>query len=262
VGKDNMIIQTNSHGVPLYALFTQGPEVPSNPNAGHIHVTADVYRYGGAIYSNQEPSDTTVFWVKTTQGTDVQIQGGYWFLGDAEWFSGYTFGVDGVYKWDGSAWVGASGALIYDGSKWKPAAPTIVDLSNWVLSVNLEPYGKGSYAGGVLTLKGEKAYGGANDAYWSSYTANDMIDLTPYSQVKAHILSAKSSGWLFVNTNRGDLDKWLSAWLDNLNTKVSIAQTDNETDVSLDVSELSGQYYVGFVVNATGEIKSNKVWLS
>lgn len=257
-----MIIQTNSHGVPLYALFTQGPVLPFNPNAGHIHVTADVYRYGGAIYSNQEPSDTTVFWVKTTQGTDVQIQGGYWFLGDAEWFSGYTFGVDGVYKWDGSAWVGASGAVIYDGSKWKLVAPAIVDLSNWVLTDRVDGYGEGSYVDGVLTLQGKKAYGGAADAYWSSYTTRDMIDLTAYSEVKAHIITTNPYVYLFVNTDRGDVSQWLDSWLNNLNTKAEITWRDHMRDVSLNVSELSGQYYVGFVVNGNGKIQTDKVWLS
>ena len=257
-----MIIQTNSHGVPLYALFTQGPELPSNPNAGHIHVTASTYRYGGAIYSPQEPSDTSVFWVKTTQEAGIQMQGGYWSLGSTKWFSGYTFGIDGVYRWDGSAWAAASGAVIYDGNTWKPAAPSIIDLSNWVLTLKVTDYGEGSYADGVLTLKGKKYYGSAADAYWASYTAMDKIDLTAYSKLKAHIVSATPSGWLFVNTNRGDTDKWLSAWLNSLNTKVSITESDNGTDVQLDVSELSGQYYVGFVVDGNGEIKSNKVWLS
>lgn len=260
-----MIIQANNFGQPWYALFTSGPSLPVNPNKGHIHVTADTYSFGGVVYSQNEPSDHTKFWCKTTVSTDYAILGQMWWndaaANDID-FSRIEFGCDGVYKWDGSAWAAATGAVIYDGSTWKPVTSTIVDLSNWVLTAKFSGYGSGSYADGVITLTGRKYYGSAADAYWSSYTAKDMIDLTPYSQVKAHVISSEPSSYMFVNTNRGDKNEWLDGWLNKASAKVSITSSDNGTDIVLDVSGLSGQYYVGFVVNGDGEVKSNKVWLS
>ena len=260
-----MIIQANNFCQPWNALFTSGPSLPVNPNKGHIHVTADTYRFGGVVYSQNEPSDHTKFWCKTTVSNDYAILGQMWWV-DATvndiGFSRIEFGCDGVYKWDGSAWAAATGAVIYDGSTWKSVTPTIVDLSNWVLTTNVDDYGSGSYADGVLTLTGRVYYGGSTDACWISYTTKDMIDLTSYSQVKAHIISTKSSSYMFVKTNRDDKGTWLSGWINNANAKVSITPSDNEADVVMDVSGLSGQYYLGFVVDGVGEVKSNKVWLS
>lgn len=260
-----MIIQANNFGQPWYALFTTGPSLPVNPNKGHIHVTAETYSFGGVVYSQSEPSDHTKFWCKTTVSNDYAILGQMWWDGAAANnvdYSRIEFGCDGVYKWDGSAWTAATGAVIYDGNTWKPVTPTIVDLSEWVLTTNKSDYGSGSYKGGVLTLTGRVHYGGAADSYWSSYTTNGKIDLTSYSQVKAHIISAESSSYMFVKTNRGDRDTWLSGWIENASAKVSIAPSNNGTDIVMDVSGLSGQYYLGFVVDGVGEVKSNKVWLS
>lgn len=258
-----MIVQPNNFGQPWFVLFTRGPNPPEKPNKGHIHVTSPTYTFGEVIYSPSEPSDHTKLWCKTVASDEYNILGQKWYpvetLND---FSRIEFGCDGVYKWDGSAWAAATGAVIYDGSTWKRVTPTIVDLSNWVLTTKVSGYGSGSYADGVLTLTGWKYYGSAAKAYWSSYTAKDMIDLTPYSQVKAHVISAKSSSYMFVNTNRGDESQWLDGWLKNANAKTSIATTNNGIDISVDVSELSGQYYIGFVVDGDGEVKSNKVWLS
>lgn len=259
-----MIVQANNFGQPWFPLFTSGPDLPVNPNKGHIHVTAETYHFGEVIYSQNEPSDHTKFWCKTTVSNDYAILGQIW-AGDTADDTNYSrieFGCDGVYKWDGGAWAAATGAVIYDGSTWKPVTPTIVDLSKWVLTTRVSDYGRGSYADGVITLTGRKAYGSSADAYWSSYTAKGKIDLTSYSQVKAHIISAESSSYMFVNTDRDDTSEWLGVWIDKASAKVSIEPSNNGTDIVLDVSGLSGQYYLGFVVNGDGEVKSNKVWLS
>lgn len=259
-----MIVQANNFGQPWFPLFTSGPDLPVNPNKGHIHVTAETYRFGEVIYSQNEPSDHTKFWCKTTVSNDYAILGQIWEgdTADDTYYSRIEFGCDGVYKWDGSAWAADTGAVIYDGNTWKPAAPTIIDLSNWVLTTNVSGYGSGSYADGVLTLKGSKYAGSSANAYWSSYTTKNVIDLTSYSQVKAHIISAESSSYMFVKTNRGDLGTWLQSWINNASAKVSITPSDNGADVVMDVSGLTGQYYLGFVVDGDGKIQSNKVSLS
>lgn len=258
-----MIVQPNNFGQPWFVLFTRGPNPPEKPNKGHIHVTSPTYTFGEVIYSPSEPSDHTKLWCKTVASDEYNILGQKWYpvetLND---FSRIEFGCDGVYSWDGSAWAAATGAVIYDGSTWKPVTPTIVDLSNWVLTTRVSGYGSGSCKNGVLTLTGSKYYGSAADAYWTSYTAKGKIDLTSYSQVKAHIISAKSTSYMSVNTNRGDISEWLDEWINKASAKVSIKPSNNGTDIVLDVSGLSGQYYLGFAVDGDGEVKSNKVWLS
>lgn len=257
-----MIVQPNNFGQPWFVLFTCGPNPPEKPNKGHIHVTSPTYTFGEVIYSPSEPSDHTKLWCKTVASDEYNILGQKWNpVETLNNFSRIEFGCDSVYKWDGSAWTAATGAVIYDGSTWKSVTPTIVDLSNWVLNTNVTDYGRGSYADGVLTVTGVLHYGGASDAYWSSYTTKDMIDLTSYSQVKARIISAKSSSYMFVKTNRGDIGTWLLGWIENTGSKVSITPSNNGTDIVMDVSGLSGQYYLGFVVDGVGEVKSNKVWL-
>lgn len=260
-----MIVQANNFGQPWFPLFTSGPDLPVNPNKGHIHVTAETYRFGEVVYSQNEPSDHTKFWCKTTVSNDYAILGQIWrgnTADDAD-FSRIEFGCSGVYSWDGEQWARID-ASIWTGSAWKPiaAAPTVIDLSNWVLTTRVKNWGTGSYANGVLTVKGEVPSGADETYYWTSYTAHDMIDLTACSEVRAHIISVASSGWLYAGPTRGDKSQSAWYWLKNINTKVALSRTNNGTDVSLDVSELSGQYYIGFVVAERNEIKSNKVWLS
>ena len=258
-----MIVQPNNFGQPWFVLFTRGPNPPEKPNKGHIHVTIPTYTFGEVIYSPSEPSDRTKLWCKTVASDEYNILGQKWAPAETlKDFSRIEFGCDGVYSWDGSAWAAATGAVIYDGNTWKPVTPTIVDLSNWVLTTKVSGYGSGSYADGVLTLTGKRYYGSAINLYWSSYTAKGKIDLTSYSEIKAHIVSAEPSGWLFVNTNRGDTSQGLDEWLYKLSTKVKINTSDAGTDVTLDVSGISCRYYVGFVFNGDVEVKSNKVWLS
>lgn len=260
-----MIVQANNFGQPWYPLFTSGPDLPVNPNKGHIHVTAETYRFGGVVYSQNEPSDHTKFWCKTAVSNEYAILGQIW-QGDAaddSDFSRIEFGCSGVYKWDGEQWAGID-ASIWTGSTWKPiaAAPPDIDLSNWVLTSRTKGWGTGSYANGVLTVKSEMPSGADETYYWTSYTTQDMIDLTTCSEIKAHIISVASSGWLYAGPTRGDRSQSVRRWLKDINTKVALSKTNNGTDVSLDVSELSGQYYIGFVVDERNEIKSNKVWLS
>lgn len=257
-----MIVQPNNFGQPWFVLFTRGPNPPEKPNKGHIHVTSPTYTFGEVIYSPSEPSDHTKLWCKTVASDEYNILGQKWApVETLKDFSRIEFACYGVFQWDGEQWSGVE-ATIWTGSTWKPVVSPIVDLSNWVLTTSVDGYGEGSYADGVLTLQGKKAYGGAASAYWSSYTTRYMIDLTAYSEVKAHIITTKPKVYLFVNTDRGDVSQWLDDWLNNLNTKAEITWKDHMTDVSLNVSELSGQYYVGFVVNGDGKIQSNKVWLS
>ena len=257
-----MIVQDNNFGQPWFVLFTRGPNPPEKPNKGHIHVTSPTYMYGEAIYSPVEPSDHTKLWCKTIASDKYAILGQLWTPTEGDqYFSRIEFACDGVFQWDGEQWAGVE-AAIWTGSVWKPVVSANLDLSNWVLTTNVDNYGTGSYTDGVLTLEGKKYYGSAANAYWSSYTTKNVIDLTTYSEIKAHIVSAKPSGWLFVNTDRGDTSQWLEVWLNKLSTKVQINTSDAGTDVTLDVSGISGQYYVGFVVDGDGKIQSSKVSLS
>lgn len=115
-----MIVQANNFGQPWFPLFTSGPDLPVNPNKGHIHVTAETYRFGEVVYSQNEPSDHTKFWCKTTVSNDYAILGQLWWgdTADDTGFSRIEFGCDGVYKWDGEQWKEVE-AVIWDGNQWK-----------------------------------------------------------------------------------------------------------------------------------------------
>ena len=117
-----MIVQANTFGQPWFPLFTSGPDLPVNPNKGHIHVTAETYRFGGVVYSQNEPSDHTKFWCKTTVSNDYAILGQLWWSGAADDtdFSRIEFGCSGVYKWNGQQWVETE-AVIWDGNQWNNA---------------------------------------------------------------------------------------------------------------------------------------------
>lgn len=115
-----MIVQPNNFGQPWFPLFTSGPDLPVNPNKGHIHVTAETYRFGEVVYSQNEPSDHTKLWCKTTVSNDYAILGQLWWGGTADDtdFSRIEFGCSGVYKWDGEQW-GEVEASIWTGSAWQ-----------------------------------------------------------------------------------------------------------------------------------------------
>ena len=115
-----MIVQANNFGQPWYPLFTSGPDLPVNPNKGHIHVTAETYRFGGVVYSQNEPSDHTKFWCKTAVSNEYAILGQIW-QGDAaddSDFSRIEFGCSDVYKWDGEQWTRVE-ASIWTGNAWQ-----------------------------------------------------------------------------------------------------------------------------------------------
>lgn len=117
-----MIVQANNFGQPWFPLFTSGPYLPVNPNKGHIHVTAETYSFGEVVYSQNEPSDHTKFWCKTTVSNDYAILGQLWWgdsANDTD-FSRIEFGCSGVYKWDGEQW-GEVEAVIWDGTRWNNA---------------------------------------------------------------------------------------------------------------------------------------------
>lgn len=121
MGEIDMIVQANNFGQPWFPLFTSGPNLPVNPNKGHIHVTAETYRFGGVVYSQNEPSDHTKFWCKTTVSNDYAILGQIWQnAADDTDFSRIEFGCSGVYKWDGEQW-SVTEAVIWDGNQWNNA---------------------------------------------------------------------------------------------------------------------------------------------
>lgn len=96
---------------------------------------------------------------------------------------------------------------------------------------------------------------------------NNRIDLTNYSTLKFKgIMSAQNTGWVFIDVydkiNKTNLTTGYTS-----NRKAALTGSTNNQVYSVDISTLSGKYYIAIVVFCTAGtaktygVRMEKLWL-
>lgn len=132
----------------------------------------------------------------------------------------------------------------------------------WKATYFSENYGSAKIADGLITIQGATAYGGLATAYQTLYMSKNKIDFTPYIAFKAHINTVSTNAALLVKTQQ-TLEGW---WDEPLTANTcggykKLTTSDAGANASVDISSLTGSYYVGFLVDGQGKIVTPKVWL-
>lgn len=132
----------------------------------------------------------------------------------------------------------------------------------WKATYSFEDYGSAKIADGLITIQGAVAYGGASSGYQTLYMTKNKINFTPYKAFKAHINTVSTNAALLVKTQQ-TLDGW---WDEPLTANTcggykKLTTSDAGANASVDISSLTGSYYVGFLVDGQGKIVTPKVWL-
>lgn len=132
----------------------------------------------------------------------------------------------------------------------------------WKATYYAENYGSAKIADGLITIQGATAYGGSAAAYQTLYMTKNKIDFTPYNAFKAHINTVSTNAALLIKTQQ-TLEGWWDTPLTD-GTCVGykkLTTSDAGANASVDISSLTGSYYVGFLVDGNGKIVTPKVWL-
>ena len=132
----------------------------------------------------------------------------------------------------------------------------------WKATYSVNDYGSAKIADGLITIQGATAYGGAATAYQTLYMTKNKIDFTSYKAFKAHINTVSTNAALLIKTQQ-TLEGWWDAPLtaDTCVGYKKLTTSDAGANASVDISSLTGSYYVGFLVDGDGKIVTPKVWL-
>lgn len=132
----------------------------------------------------------------------------------------------------------------------------------WKATYSFEDYGSAKIADGLITIQGAMAYGGSVTAYQTLYMTKNKIDFTPYKAFKAHINTVSMNAALLIKTQQ-TLEGWWDTPLtaDTCVGYKKLTTSDAGANASVDISSLTGSYYVGFLVDGNGKIVTPKVWL-
>ena len=132
----------------------------------------------------------------------------------------------------------------------------------WKATYSVTNYGSAKIADGLSTIQGATAYGGSATAYQTLYMTKNKIDFTPYKAFKVHINTVSTNAALLIKTQQ-TLEGWWDEPL-TANTCVGykkLTTSNAGANASVDISSLTGSYYVGFLVDGNGKIVTPKVWL-
>ena len=124
-------------------------------------------------------------------------------------------------------------------------------------------YGTGSISNGLIQVVGSTAYGGAAAAYMVMYLTKNKIDLTEATSLKAQTGTINGNNLAFVIKSANTLSGWYDAPLTDgtcpAYTKLTANGSSNST-VSIDVSDITGQYYIGAIVCGDSAFRASRIW--
>ena len=124
-------------------------------------------------------------------------------------------------------------------------------------------YGTGSISNGLIQVVGSTAYGGAAAAYMVMYLTKNKIDLTEATSLKAQTGTINGNNLAFVIKSANTLSGWYDAPLTDgtcpAYTKLTANGSSNST-VSIDVSDITGQYYIGTIVCGDSAFRASRIW--
>lgn len=133
----------------------------------------------------------------------------------------------------------------------------------WQQKNYADGYGTGSISNGLIQVVGSTAYGGAAAAYMVMYLTKNKIDLTEATSLKAQTGTIGGNNLAFVIKSANTLSGWYDAPLTDgtcpAYTKLTASESSNST-VSIDVSDITGQYYIGAIVCGDSAFRASRIW--
>ena len=124
-------------------------------------------------------------------------------------------------------------------------------------------YGTGSISNGLIQVVGSTAYGGASASYMVMYLTKNKIDLTEATSLKAQTGTINGNNLAFVIKSANTLSGWYDAPLTDgtcpAYTKLTAKGSSNST-ISIDVSDITGQYYIGAIVCGDSAFRASRIW--
>ena len=133
----------------------------------------------------------------------------------------------------------------------------------WQQKNYVSGYGTGSISNGLIQVVGSTAYGGASASYMVMYLTKNKIDLTEATSLKAQTGTINGNNLAFVIKSANTLSGWYDAPLTDgtcpAYTKLTANGSSNST-VSIDVSDITGQYYIGAIVCGDSAFRASRIW--
>ena len=133
----------------------------------------------------------------------------------------------------------------------------------WQQKNYADGYGTGSISNGLIQVVGSTAYGGAAAAYMVMYLTKNKIDLTEATSLKAQTGTINGNNLAFVIKSANTLSGWYDDPLTDgtcpAYTKLTASESSNST-VSIDVSDITGQYYIGTIVCGDSAFRASRIW--
>lgn len=133
----------------------------------------------------------------------------------------------------------------------------------WQQKNYIDGYGTGSISNGLIQVVGSTAYGGQASAYMVMYLTKNKIDLTEATSLKAQTGTIGGNKLAFVIKSANTLSNWWDAPLTDgtcpAYTKLTASGSSNST-VSVDVSNITGQYYIGAIVCGDSAFRASRIW--
>lgn len=208
---------------------------------------------GTQVASNTNTETSAKTWTAT-----VNAKGTYTVTATATDGSGKTTSTTVSITADGQS---KSVTLVYELVLFNNGDVTSL-TGGWQATCYSENYGSAKIADGLITIQGATAYGGSATAYQTLYMTKNKIDFTSYKAFKAHINTVSERAALLIKTQQ-TFEGWWDAPLiaDTCVGYKKLTTSDAGANASVDISSLTGSYYVGFLVDGNGKIVTPKVWL-
>ena len=150
--------------------------------------------------------------------------------------------------------------LVYETVLFDGADNTAV-TGGWTKKNSLAGYGNVE-VGSTINIYGNMAYGSASASYQTLYITNNKINLSNLNTLIARITTVKTRAALFATSSSDIIGWWPSSLTETSCVGYKMFETtDIGTDASVDLSSVSGSYYIGLLVDGTGQIVTPRVWL-
>ena len=229
------VIQGITGGVELNFEVVGGTSSPNSPKANTIWVNTSTTISKWA-FSSEQPSSPSegMVWIKVGEGSE------YAFNALKE--NSIQLCPLAVYQYASGSWVERS-TKIYQGSKWVDLLMTIIIFDNGDQGSSGGFYKIGS---GSLNVSDTIVVNSPNQSGETYFFTNNTVNLTPFSKItfifKVQYFwdSGELNAFMGVSKDRNGLEKSVG-----LREGVD-GENEQETKI-LDVSTLSGDYYIGGV---------------
>lgn len=228
-----------------YLKITTAPSAPSSPKENEIWIKASPYDWNGAyVFGADKPSSPmgTTAWFPLEEGQGIIRKACVYSSKNADWV--------------------AADAYIYTGGKWVQIATATYYLINGTdkcLAVTggwngVRYYWSSSLPGGVPTVSwadGGVSITASSTAAGSLLVTENAIDVTSYSEMVIECESASDQVMCQLSTGTGDKFKAGQA------ASVTLKAGTN----TMDLSALTGKYYVGIQPRAQKKTKITQILL-